>query len=233
MRRARRLLSLPFRKEKRLVVPVVAAAATAFAVVGAVPARASQAAPARAAAAVLSVRHALSSSAASGLPLFDGRGDCVRSESWPHQFGIVGVASLPSPNCAGINVYEWAGAVRKGWPFSDPKFNTFYAGWPVVQLQQTNGGGGCMQTDSIHSSVFADPCTAHDAGTYWVIYGNNSQGICPELGFPSSWLVNVGITNHYDPYPYGAAMFLNSNDLIYTASHRPISIFNQWCPLLS
>jgi hypothetical protein len=229
MRRARRLISLPFRKEKKLVVPVVAAAVTAFAAFGAVPARASQAAHAPAAPAMHSVPHALSSSAASGGPLFDARGDCVRSESWPHQFGIVGAASLPSPNCAGIYAYEFAGTVRKGWPFSDSKFNTLYANWPVVQLQQTTGGGGCMQTDSVHSNVFADPCTAHDAGTYWVIYGKNTQGICPDLGIYSSWLVNVGITNHYDPYPHGAAMFLNSNDLIYTASGRPISIFNQWC----
>jgi hypothetical protein len=228
MRRARRLLSPPFRKEKKLVVPVVAAAVTVFAALGAVPARASQAAPARTAPAALSVPQALSSGAASSVfaHLLDGRGDCIRSEDWPNQFGIVGAASVPSPNCELFNVNEWDGAVRPGWPFSDTKFNTLYAGYPVVQFQQTTTPGGCMQTDSLHSGVFADPCTAHDAGTYWVIYGNGgSTGICSH----AYWLVNVGITNHYDPYPHGYAMFLNSNDLIYTASGRPISIFNQWC----
>jgi len=116
--------------------------------------------------------------------------------------------------------------VRSGWPFSDWQFNNLYHGDDVVQLQQMNGGGGCMQTDSVHSSVVDAPCGSHNAGTYWVGHRASSRGACVN---GADWLVNVGITNHYDPYPYGFAMFVNSNRFIYVQSHRAISVDDQWC----
>jgi hypothetical protein len=82
-----------------------------------------------------------------------------------------------------------------------------------------------MQTDSVHSGVVENPCGSHNAGTYWAIVFANPRGVCNG----ASWLVNVGITNHYPVYPYGYAMFVNSNDSIYTQTHRPISGDDQWC----
>lgn len=214
MRRARRLLSLPVRRDIKRILSVVAAA-TAFAAIGAVPAMASQAAPAQPAQASHSVRQQISF----GASLEDGSGLFVAPTPNGAQFSISNVH-------ANFTVYL-LGLVNPttGWPFSDHHFDRLYAGDSVYTFDQNGSGGGCMQTDSVHSGVVDKPCGAHNAGTYWAAVGSGTQPAC--IG--ASWLVNVGITNHYDPYPYGSAMFANTNALLYTQSHRPISANDQWC----
>jgi hypothetical protein len=113
------------------------------------------------------------------------------------------------------------------WPFSDCGFDAEYSGHEVLQFIEQNVLGDCMQTDSVHSGVFAAPCGSHNAGTYWVTVGNGgTRGFCNPN--PVFWLVNVGFTNHYDPYPYGGAMFNNGNGL-YVHTQLPISDDDQWC----
>jgi hypothetical protein len=117
------------------------------------------------------------------------------------------------------------------WPFSDCRFDTQYSGHEVLQFIAQNDMGDCLQTDSVHSGVGYASCGSHNAGTYWVTVGNGgSRGACNP--HPVFWMVNVGITNHYDPYPYGSAMFVNSNDLLYVQSHRPLSNDDQWCTVV-
>lgn len=118
------------------------------------------------------------------------------------------------------------GVVHQCWPFSNCRFDTLYSGHEVLQFIAQNVSRECLQTDSVHSGVGLDLCGSHNAGTYWVTVGNGgSRGVCVH----AFWLVNVGITNRYDPYPYGSAMFFNSNDHFYVQSHRPISNDDQWC----
>jgi hypothetical protein len=115
------------------------------------------------------------------------------------------------------------------WPFSNCGFDTEYKGDEVLQFiaHTPPVAGDCLQTDSVHSGVGYDPCGSHNAGTYWVTVGNGgSRGTCNP--HPAFWMVNVGITNHYDPYPYGEAMFFNGSGL-YVHTHLPISDDDQWC----
>lgn len=115
------------------------------------------------------------------------------------------------------------------WPFSDCRFDAQYIGKEVLQFIAQNPGidGACMQTDSVHSLVFLAACGSHNAGTYWVATGNGgSRGTCSP--HPVFWLVNVGMTNHYDPYPYGEAMFYNGSGF-YVHTHLSISNDDQWC----
>lgn len=116
------------------------------------------------------------------------------------------------------------------WPFSDCRFDTLYSGHEVIQFVvqgfiSSDGDAICLQTDSVHSGVVFADCGDHNAGTYWMTLPGGSHGVCA-AGF---WLVNVGITNHYPVYPYGYAMFVNTNNLIYVQSHRPIGDDDQWC----
>jgi hypothetical protein len=135
--------------------------------------------------------------------------------------------SVSTDVAIGITVSE-LGIVNSpvGWPFSDHRFDGLYAGDPVFTLEQDGYGDGCMQTDSVHSGVVDKPCGAHNAGTYWADVPAGPRGECTDGAI---WLVNVGITNHYDPYPYGSALFANTNNLLYTQSHRPIGVDDQWC----
>lgn len=113
------------------------------------------------------------------------------------------------------------------WPFSYCPFDTLYSGHEVLQFVLQNGvPGDCLQTDSVHSGVIRNSCGSHDAGTYWVTVGSSPRGACSGGSF---WLVNVGITNHYNVYPYGYAMFVNSNGLVYVQSHRALGDDDQWC----
>jgi hypothetical protein len=119
------------------------------------------------------------------------------------------------------------------WPFNpDCRFNTLsgYEGSEVLQFVD-HDFGYCLRTDSVHSLVTDNSaCVPHDAGTYWVtVGGSGSPGNC--AGHPIFWLVNVGMTNHYDPYPYGEAMFLNTDGNFYVQSHRPIGGDDQFCTL--
>jgi len=207
---------------KRILM--VAAAVTAFAAIGAVPAMASQAAPAQPASALHVVSHeVLSCEVFGGGSLHAANGGYAYAASGA-QFSVT---SIDGNNIAGI-AEPVLGCVNSaaGWPFSDHRFDSLYAGDPVEELVQEGGVGGCMQTDSVHSAVVDGPCVAHDAGTYWVQVGDSARGECPG---GASWLVNVGITNHYDPYPFGSAMFVDSNNRIYALSDRPISVDDQWC----
>ena len=117
------------------------------------------------------------------------------------------------------------------WPFSNCGFDSEYRGDEVLQFvaQDPSDAGQCLQTDSVHSHVKPDPCGSHNAGTYWVTVGNGgTRGYCNP--HPVFWMVNVGITNHYDPYPYGEAMYWNTTLYdVYVATHLPISDLNQWC----
>lgn len=199
------------------ILPVVAAV-TAFAAIGAVPAMASQVAPAQSAQARQVARHQVSIRATSApFNLVDANGNVVGPANSGAQFSILG----------GAAVFQAVqlGNVNSSWPFSDRRFDSLYAGNPVYVFEQTNGGG-CMQTDSVHSGVFDDPCGSHNAGTYWMLHPASARGVCTG---GADWVVNVGITNHYPVYPYGYAMFVNSNNFIYTQSHRPIGGDDQWC----
>jgi hypothetical protein len=114
------------------------------------------------------------------------------------------------------------------WPFSDCTFDTRYSGDEVLQFiaHTPPVAGDCLQTDSVHSGVGYDPCGSHNAGTYWVTVGNGgSRGTCNP--HPVFWMVNVGITNHYDDsYPW--VMFFNGNGL-YAHPRLPVSDDDQWC----
>jgi hypothetical protein len=204
------------------ILPVVAAV-TAFAAIGAAPARASQAAPAQPAQAAQVAGHQVSFSATSvNFRLLDANRQVVAPANSGQQFSAV-----KSGLVAGFQE-QVLGHVNSptGWPFSDRRFDSLYARDVVVQFLQQNGGGGCVQTDSVHSGVVDAPCGSHNAGTYWAIHDASPRGACTA---GAAWLVNVGITNHYPVYPYGYAMFVNSNNFIYTQSHRPISGDDQWC----
>jgi hypothetical protein len=124
------------------------------------------------------------------------------------------------------------GHVHQCWPFSDCRFDTLYSGDEVLTFVAKTGAvpGYCLQTDSVHSGAgFTAPCGAHNAGTYWVTVGNGgTRGYCNP--HPVFWMVNVGITNHYDPYPYAAVMFWNGFSF-YVHSHLPISDDDQWCTI--
>ena len=112
------------------------------------------------------------------------------------------------------------------WPFSDCQFDTLngYSGSEVLQFIDQDTGL-CLLTDSVHSRVIEDACGSHNAGTYWVPVAGGNHGVCT----PGFWLVNVGITNNYDPYPYGEALFLNTDGLFYVATNRPIGNDDQFC----
>ncbi len=121
------------------------------------------------------------------------------------------------------------------WPFSDCRFDTLsgYSGQEVLQFIDQDTGL-CLQTDSVHSGVFSDACGSHNAGTYWVTVGNGGSGGGACVNHPTWWLVNVGITNHYDPYPYGEALFYDTNAnpaAFYVATRQPISDNNQFCTI--
>ena len=107
------------------------------------------------------------------------------------------------------------GTVGGGWPFSDGRFDTLYAGDQVFQMQQSDSPGGCAGIDSAyHSGVVDGGCSIGERGL-WVAVGR--------------WFVNVGGTDHYDNYPYGEIMFRNSNFLVYFANHQaPNNDTNQW-----
>ena len=198
----------------------VVAAVTALAAISAAPAMASQAAPVQPAQPPQVARHQISISATCGpCGSEDANGQAIAAANSGAQFGVIGGTALFQT--------PLLGHVNSTWPFSDHRFDSLYAGDPVYQFQQTNGGGGCMQTDSVHSAVFDDPCGSHNAGTYWTAVGASARGFCAG---GADWLVNVGITNHYTPYPYGYALFVNTNNLIYADPHRPISGDDQWCP---
>jgi hypothetical protein len=201
-------------------ITMVAAALVALSATGA---SAAVTAPTQPAQAPQVAGHQVSFKAVQPYILIDANRQFVASAKSGQQFSVVssgtatdlGVQSLGHVNSPA------------GWPFSDRRFDRLYAGDPVVQILQLSSGRGCMQTDSVHSGVVDDPCGSHNAGTYWVAVGNGGgRGFC-RTG--AEWLVNVGITNHYDPYPYGDAMFVNPNNRIYTGWHRPISVYDQWC----
>lgn len=186
----------------------VVAAVTALAAIGAAPAMASQAAPAQ------STGTCCGLAAAEGLAV-------VKTAAVGSQYNIDNVVDAEFADAPLL------GRVNSTWPFSNPHFDSLYAGDEVRQFQQVNGSSnGCMQTDSVHSGVFDNPCGSHNAGTYWVFVNSGAIGVCTN---GAAWLVNVGITNHYPVYPYGYAMFINTNDFIYTQSHRPLGGDDQWC----
>lgn len=195
----------------------VLAAVAALAAIGAAPAMASQAAPAQSTQALQVPRHQQLNICCG---LEDANGQIVGT-AFGGQFGVGGVPA--------VFQFVLLGHVNTpaGWPFTNTRFDGLYHTDQVYQFIQTNGSGGCMQTDSVHSGVLDNPCGSHNAGTYWVVVGPGPRGACTSAG----WLVNVGITNHYDPYPYGSAMFANTNSLLYTQSHRPIGGDDQWCPV--
>jgi hypothetical protein len=206
------------------VTGITIIAAIVFTTLGAiaVPAMASQAAPAQPAQAPQVAGHQVSASALQPLILFDANRQAVAAAKRGHQFTVIssGIATDVAERLLG-HVNSPA-----GWPFSDRRFDRLYARDPVVQILQLHSPGGCMQTDSVHSGVVDDPCGSHKAGTYWVLLANRGRGFCRS---GAAWQVNVGITNHYRVYPYGYAMFVNSNNRIYTGSHHPISVYDQWC----
>lgn len=114
------------------------------------------------------------------------------------------------------------------WPFSNCEFDNLYAGWTVGEEIQATGAGGCMQTDGVHSATLDNGCGSHNVNTYWVfIEGHVSTLGC---GTGGDWMVNVGLTDHENQYPYGSAMFDNTNGLVYTEPNESAADGDdQWC----
>jgi hypothetical protein len=128
-------------------------------------------------------------------------------------------------------VIGYVNQTAHGWPFSDPKFDTFYSGYEVLQLVRQGDDGGCLQTESAQTKVIIAPCGSHDAYTYWATYHPHtpdtaSPGVCPAI----FWLVNVGITNSDHPVsPYGYTMVLGAKNHIYVQSNPHIGGDDRWC----
>jgi hypothetical protein len=223
MRRARRLLSLPARRGMKRILLVV----TAFAAIGclsAAPALASQ--PSAAHPAAVAAAHPGHAMAAPDIALTGG---CTAQQPCVLQ-NASGVL-FPNDNVADLFKTPVVGHVHQHgqcWPFSQCGFDTRYSGREVLEFVATNHDNWCMQTDSVHSGVFANTCVAHDAGDYWVAVGNGGGfGYCDTNAF---WLVNVGFTNHYHTYPDAAVMFLDTIDgSEHVATHLRISQDDQWC----
>src|SRR5215469_7585027 len=136
----------------------VVAMVAAFAAIGAVPTMARQVAPAQSAQAVQAVRHQIPFITCSPCHLFDANGSFVVVTASGSQFSVLGTIGA-------LFQQPLLGTVHSGWPFSDGRFDSLYAGDQVLQFAQTNGGLGCMQTDSVHSGVVDNPCGSHNAGT--------------------------------------------------------------------
>jgi hypothetical protein len=208
------------RYRKLITIGAVVAACSAL---GAAPALASQ--PTAAHPAVASAGHPGHAAVVPHTPL-NGAGcnvqNCRLEDAGGNPVGVLGTLALFRTPVVGV-----VNKTANCWPFSDCRFDTLYSGNEVLQFVLQNGfTGDCMQTDSVHSGVLPGVCGSHNAGTYWMTLGSSSRGACTGATF---WLVNVGITNNYPVYPYGEAMFLNSNNLLYVQTNRAPGFDDQWC----
>jgi hypothetical protein len=223
MRRARRLLSLPARRDMKRILPVVTALAAIGCALSAAPALASQ--PSAAHPAAVAAAHPGHAVVTPDIPLTEGCNvqACFLEDAAGTLFPAPGgVADFLTP------ILGHVGQDNSCWPFSQCGFDTRYSGREVLEFVATNDDNQCMQTDSVHSGVSLKPCVAHDAGDYWVAVGNGGgRGVCSSNAV---WLVNVGFTNHYLTYPNAAVMFFNSADNgENVATNLSISNDDQWC----